>query len=93
MSDPLFASTPPPPETQPRTPSPLNEHGLILLTGVLDEAASRGACERIIELNLTARVSFLQLLINSPGGDCHAGLALVDLMECQPAHTPVAVEG
>lgn len=81
MGQPLFASAPTPPDRRSGPSTSFDDNGLILLTGTLDEGVSRSVCERLIELNLESRVDFVQLLIHSPGGDCHAGLALIDLME------------
>ena len=58
----------------------LDECGILFLSGPIDQAKADGICEKIIEINLHQRAEHIQLLINSPGGDWHAGFALVDLM-------------
>jgi ATP-dependent Clp protease protease subunit len=59
----------------------LDESGILFLTGEVCAASAGALVERMIELNLRRETDYLQLIINSPGGDWHAGFAVVDIME------------
>jgi len=69
----------------------LDEAGILLLTGPIDTQVANTICEKIIQINLQQRVEQIQLLINSPGGDWHAGFAIVDLMEW--SQVPICTTG
>jgi ATP-dependent Clp protease, protease subunit len=73
----------------PAASSPLDELGILFLSGPIDPGLSGTLCEKIVEFNLRARAECIQLVINSNGGDWHAGFALVDLMVWSrlPVHT------
>jgi len=58
----------------------LEECGIFFISGPIDQDTASAICEKIIEINLHRRVEYMQLLINSPGGDWHAGFSIVDLM-------------
>ena len=38
-------------------------------------------CKEIIEYNISEKLDHIQLIINSPGGSCSAGFAIIDIME------------
>ena len=59
----------------------LNDHGIIFLSGSINEGSAQSVCREIIEYNLEKKVSRIQLIINSPGGSCADGFAIIDLME------------
>lgn len=59
----------------------LSDLGIIHLTGEIDDGAAQGVCEKILEINMAAQADQIQMIINSPGGSCSAGFAIVDLME------------
>ena len=61
--------------------STLDEHGIIFLSGEIDGGRADSVCEKIIEINVGRDVDQIQLLINSPGGHCSAGFAIIDLMD------------
>lgn len=67
----------------------LSEHVIITLTGEIDEILADKICQDIIGFNLRGDVSRIHLIINSPGGLCSAGFAIIDLMEWSrvPVHT------
>ena len=58
----------------------LDDLGILFLSGAIDEGAARSVCERIVELNVQGEAECIQLVINSSGGDWHAGFGIVDLM-------------
>jgi len=58
----------------------LKDYGVIYLSGEID-SVSENVCKEIIEFNMTGKVDHIQLIINSPGGSCPAGFALIDIME------------
>jgi ATP-dependent Clp protease protease subunit len=59
----------------------LREHGIILLSGEIDESVAERICQDIIGFNLRDDVSQIHLIINSPGGACPAGFAIINMME------------
>jgi len=59
----------------------LREHGIILLSGEIDESVAERVCQDIIGFNLRDDVSQIHLIINSPGGVCPAGFAIINMME------------
>ena len=67
----------------------LRDHGIILLSGEIDDIMAERVCQNIIGFNLRGDVSQIHLVINSPGGLCPAGFAIIDMMEWSrvPVHT------
>jgi ATP-dependent Clp protease, protease subunit len=59
----------------------LRDYGIIYLTGSIDSALSERVGTDIIQLNLSGKVEHIQMIINSTGGSCASGFALIDLME------------
>ena len=59
----------------------LDEHGIIFLSGAIDGCTATSICEKIIEFNVGQDVDLSQLMVNSGGGECAAGFAVIDLME------------
>ena len=59
----------------------LKDYGIIYISGTIDDKASEGVCKEIIELNISGKVDHIQLIINSSGGSCTAGFAIIDIME------------
>ncbi len=59
----------------------LRGHGIILLSGEIDESMAERICQDIIGFNLRGDVSQIHLVINSPGGLCPAGFAIINMME------------
>lgn len=55
--------------------------GLIFLTGGINDGAAAGICKEIIELNMRGEAPWIQMMINSCGGYCTDGFAIVDIME------------
>ncbi|HPN31107.1 MAG TPA: ATP-dependent Clp protease proteolytic subunit [bacterium] len=52
--------------------------GLLFLSG---QVAAEGLCKEIIRLNMENDVPAIQLIINSCGGYCSEGFAIIDIME------------
>lgn len=61
--------------------SNINENGIIFLSGSVDQSNAESVCKEIIEYNLARKVDRIQMIINSPGGSCADGFAIIDLME------------
>ena len=59
----------------------LKGHGIIHLTGAIDSGTAQGVCEAILEANLEGKHDQIQMIINSPGGSCADGFAVIDIME------------
>jgi len=59
----------------------LADYGIIFVSGAIEEANAQSICERIIQMNVAQETDFIQMIINSPGGTCSAGFAIIDLME------------
>lgn len=59
----------------------LKDYGIIYLSGSIVDEVSENVCREIIEYNLSEKVDHIQLIINSPGGECPAGFAIIDIME------------
>jgi ATP-dependent Clp protease protease subunit len=59
----------------------LREHGVIILSGEIDDASAERVCKDIISYNLAGEVDQIQFLINSSGGLCSSGFAIIDMME------------
>jgi ATP-dependent Clp protease protease subunit len=60
--------------------APLEERGIYLFSGEVNEERCEGAIRWIIEENFEARHPMLTLLINSPGGCLNSGFSLIDVM-------------
>lgn len=59
----------------------LADLGIIHLSGAIDDGAARQACEQILQINMAGEADQIQMIVNSSGGSCTAGFAIVDLME------------
>ena len=59
----------------------LKDYGIIYLSGIIEDNVSENVCKEIIEYNISEKLDHIQLIINSPGGSCHAGFAIIDIME------------
>lgn len=69
----------------------LRGNGIILLSGEIDEIMAERICQDIIGFNLRGDVSQIHLVINSPGGLCPAGFAIINMMEW--SRLPVRTSG
>ena len=59
----------------------LKDYGIIYLAGSIDAGTAKSICEQIIEINLAGAIDHIQMIINSPGGSCTDGFAVIDIME------------
>ena len=59
----------------------LDDYGIIFISGLIEQANAQSVCEKIIQINVAEEADFIQMIINSPGGACSAGFAIIDLME------------
>jgi ATP-dependent Clp protease, protease subunit len=59
----------------------LNEYGIVYISGTVDSGVSHSICQEIIEINIAGKVDYIQMIINSEGGTCTAGFAIIDMME------------
>jgi ATP-dependent Clp protease protease subunit len=59
----------------------LADYGIVFISSVIDSGTARSVCEEIIRINVEKEAEFVQMIINSPGGDCAAGFAIIDMME------------
>ena len=59
----------------------LDDLGVIFLSGNIDGGKAEGVCRSIIEMNLSGKHQQIQLIINSAGGECAAGFAIIDMMQ------------
>lgn len=59
----------------------LNDYGIIYVSGAIDAGTAESVCKEIIEYNIKGEVNQIQMIINSPGGSCAAGFAIIDLIE------------
>lgn len=57
------------------------DKGVIFLMGNIDSSQSERICKEIIKLNIEAEQQFIQLIINSNGGYCSDGFAIIDIIE------------
>ena len=69
----------------------LEEHGVIFVSGELDDGSAESICRQIIEFNLSHDQDFIQLILNSPGGMCSAGFAVIDMMDW--SRLPIFITG
>ena len=67
----------------------LREHGIILLSGEIDEVIAERICQDIIGFNYRRDLNQIHLIISSPGGLCPAGFAIISVMKWSklPVHT------
>ena len=59
----------------------LDDYGIIFISGEIDQERAQSICEKIIEINVAQSCDLIQLIINSHGGLCSAGFAIIDMME------------
>lgn len=59
----------------------LSDYGIIYLSGTIDDGSSETVCKEIIEYNISGKIDHIQMIINSSGGSCPAGFAIIDIME------------
>ena len=59
----------------------LKDYGIIYISGSIDAGTSESVCREIIEINVAGEADSIQMIINSPGGSCYAGFAVIDMME------------
>ena len=59
----------------------LADYGIVFVSGTIEVASAQKVCEDIIRINVAGESDFIQMIINSPGGSCAAGFAVIDLME------------
>jgi len=59
----------------------IEDYGVVFVSGRIGADDARTICERIIQINVAGEVDFIQMIINSPGGACAAGFAVIDLMD------------
>lgn len=57
------------------------DNGILFLNGNIELPAAEEVCREVIRYNLEGRLSRIQLIINSTGGCCPAGFAIIDIME------------
>ena len=59
----------------------LKDYGIIYVSGPIEDEDSETVCKEIIEYNISGKVDHIQMIINSSGGSCSAGFAIIDIME------------
>jgi len=59
----------------------LKDYGIIYVSGEIEDGASETVCKEIIEYNISGKIDSIQVIINSSGGSCPAGFAIIDIME------------
>ena len=59
----------------------LEDYGIIFVSGPIEQGNAQSVCEKIIQINVAEEADFIQMIINSPGGTCSSGFAIIDLME------------
>ena len=59
----------------------LEDYGIIFIAGPIEQGNAQSVCEKIIRINVAEEADFIQMIINSPGGTCSSGFAIIDLME------------
>lgn len=59
----------------------LDDYGIIFISGPIEPGTAQTVCEQIIRINVAEEADMIQMIINSPGGTCAAGFAIIDLME------------
>jgi len=58
----------------------LDEQGVIFLSGPINQATADHICQKIIEFSISGKKEYIQLIVNSPGGELSAGFAIIDIM-------------
>lgn len=61
-------------------PFSLEDHGIIYVGSEIDDELSEIVCREILKFNCQQKEKYIQLIINSPGGLCSAGFAIIDMM-------------
>ncbi len=59
----------------------LKDYGIIYLSGGIESSTAQSVCEQIIEINVAGEIDHIQMIINSQGGSCSDGFAIIDIME------------
>jgi len=59
----------------------LSDYGIIYLSGIINEAKAESVCKEIIGYNIKGNINQVQMVINSPGGNCPDGFSIIDIME------------
>ncbi len=59
----------------------LSDYGIIYLSGIIDEEKAEKVCKEIIGYNIKENINQVQMVINSPGGNCPCGFSIIDIME------------
>jgi ATP-dependent Clp protease protease subunit len=59
----------------------LSDYGIIYLSGIIDEEKAEKVCKDIIGYNIKENINQVQMVINSPGGNCSSGFSIIDIME------------
>ncbi|MBT6500961.1 MAG: hypothetical protein HOK67_13770 [Deltaproteobacteria bacterium] len=59
----------------------LSDYGIIYLSGPIEVETSESVCKEIIEYNISGKTDHIQMIINSSGGSCPDGFAIIDIME------------
>ena len=59
----------------------LKDYGIIYLSGGIDSSTAQSVCEQIIEINVAGEIDHIQMIINTQGGSCTNGFAIIDIME------------
>lgn len=55
--------------------------GIIFLSGKVSQESAEKVCTQIIKMNQADEVPWIQMIVNSQGGYCSAGFAIIDVME------------
>ena len=61
--------------------SGLDDYGIIYISGAINGGTAESVCKEIIGYNIKGEINQIQLIINSPGGSCPAGVSIIDIME------------
>lgn len=59
----------------------LKDYGIIYLSGSIETSSAQAVCEQIIEINVAGQIDHIQMIVNSHGGSCTDGFAIIDMME------------
>ncbi|MEI7904806.1 MAG: ATP-dependent Clp protease proteolytic subunit [Candidatus Firestonebacteria bacterium] len=59
----------------------LLDNAVIFLSGIIDTEKAERICKEVISLNIEQKHPFIQFIINSHGGYCSSGFAIIDIME------------
>lgn len=58
----------------------VDQDGVLFLCGNVDISQCEKICKEVIRLNQKQEQPFIQLIVNSTGGYCSAGFAIIDIM-------------